>query len=107
MARWLSLWLLTETYSPRAMETAPPTSPARPAVRMGPVLVVTPATPTTMAATETMPSLAPSTPARSQLRRCAMSLRWGSFSWVVISCASLIIPANHSREWAASKVRMS
>ena len=30
-ARWLSRWLLTETYSPSAIETAPPISAARPA----------------------------------------------------------------------------
>lgn len=73
-ARWLSLWLLTETYSPKAIDTAPPTSPATPAVRIGPCAAVTLATPTTIAATETMPSLAPRTPARNQFSREEWSL---------------------------------
>ena len=37
-ARWVSRWLLTDTYSPSAIEIAPPTSPARPAARMGALL---------------------------------------------------------------------
>ncbi len=67
----LSRWLLTETYSPSAIDTAPPIAAAIPAVAMGPVAVVAPATPTTTAAVETMPSLAPSTPARSLLSFCS------------------------------------
>src|SRR6476661_2289902 len=39
-ACWLSFWLLTETYSPNAIEMAPPTTPAAPAIRMGPDAVV-------------------------------------------------------------------
>ena len=35
-ARSLSRWLETETYSPSAIDTAPPTRPASPAVKMGP-----------------------------------------------------------------------
>ena len=35
-ARWLSRWLETDTYSPSAIDTAPATSPASPAVKMGP-----------------------------------------------------------------------
>src|SRR5690606_21160748 len=83
-ARSLSRWLLTDTYSPSAIEMAPPTRPATPAVRMGATELVAPATPTTMAATETIPSLAPSTPARSQLRRLAKPPPWGSFEWVTV-----------------------
>jgi hypothetical protein len=64
-----SRWLDTDTYSPSAIDTAPATRPAMPAVNSGPRSVVTPATPTTSPATDTMPSLAPSTPARSQFSR--------------------------------------
>ena len=53
-----SRWLDTDTYSPRAIDTAPATRPAMPAVNSGPRSVVTPATPTTSPATDTMPSLA-------------------------------------------------
>ena len=42
--------------------------------------LVAPATPTTIAATDTIPSLAPRTPARSQFRRCTRSLLWGSLA---------------------------
>src|SRR5688572_15545248 len=69
-ARSVSRWLLTDTYSPSAMDTAPATNPATPAVRIGPRALVAPATPTTRPAVETIPSLAPSTPARSQFIRC-------------------------------------
>ncbi len=67
----LSRWLLTETYSPSAIDTAPPTAAAMPAVAIVPVSAVAPATPTTTAAVETIPSLAPRTPARNALRRCS------------------------------------
>src|SRR5689334_17440802 len=72
VASWASSesrWLDTDTYSPRAIDTAPATRPAMPAVNSGPRSVVTPATPTTSPATDTMPSLAPSTPARNQFSR--------------------------------------
>src|SRR5258708_16979607 len=44
----VSRWLLTDTYSPNAIEIAPATSPATPAVRIGPRVAVAPATPVTM-----------------------------------------------------------
>ncbi len=81
-ARWLSRWLDTETYSPSAIDTAPATSPASPAVKMGPRAEVAPATPMTMPATDTIPSLAPSTAARSQLSRPALPAACGSSGWV-------------------------
>ncbi len=71
--RWASRAPLTEMYSPSAIEIAPPTSAAVPAATTGPVPAPAPATPTSTAATETMPSFAPSSPARSQLSRAALA----------------------------------
>jgi hypothetical protein len=62
----VSRWVLTETYSPSAIDSAPATNPAIPAAKIGPRSVVAAATPMAIPATETMPSLAPSTPARNQ-----------------------------------------
>ena len=62
----VSRWVLTETYSPNAIDTAPATRPALPAVNTGARSTVAAATPTTMPAVETIPSLAPRTAARSQ-----------------------------------------
>ena len=95
--RSLSRWLLTDTYSPRAIERAPPTSPATEAARMGPSCGVAPATPTAMADTDTMPSLAPRTPARSQLSRFASPPECGSPAWVVSTSAT---PPSQARQLA-------
>src|SRR5690606_29998684 len=65
----------TDTYSPAAIDMAPATVPAMPAERIAPGVPPPAATPTTRPATDTMPSLAPSTAARSQPAR---SLRWDS-----------------------------
>ncbi len=70
----------TETYSPTAMDMDPASRPARPAVRRVARSSVAPATPTTSPAVETTPSLAPSTAARSQLRRVPSAPRCSS-SW--------------------------
>src|SRR3954462_2840378 len=64
-----SRWELTETYSPAALEGAPATSPAIPAVMMAARDASEAATPRTRLAVETMQSFAPSTAARSQLER--------------------------------------
>ena len=66
---------LTETYSPAAIDRAPATSPAIPAVTIAAADAPEAATPSTRLAVDTMPSLAPSTAARSQLERW---LRWTS-----------------------------
>jgi len=61
----VSRWVDTEMYSPVAIEKAPALRAAMPAVAMTGTDWVAAATPITVAATETMPSFAPSTPARS------------------------------------------
>ena len=71
----MSDWELTETYSPAAIDMAPATRAATPATRIGPLPCEAAATPTIRLAVETMPSLAPSTAARSQPTR---SMRWDS-----------------------------
>lgn len=53
----------TETYSPAAIDIAPATVPARPIISTVAAGAPALATPTTMPATDTMPSLAPSTAA--------------------------------------------
>src|SRR3954467_13015289 len=60
-----------------------------PAVRMGPVATVAPATPTTRPAVDTMPSLAPSTPARSQFSRPDRAPSCRSPGCVLISAPSV------------------
>lgn len=68
----------TEIYSPNAMDIAPPITVAA-AIAIVEVEDVAPAMPTTVAATDTMPSLAPSTAARRRL----------SFSWYpLLVCGS-------------------
>ena len=59
----------TDTYSPSAIDTAPATNPAMPAVRMAVRVELAAATPSSRAAVEMMPSFAPSTIARSQPTR--------------------------------------
>src|SRR6478672_10417994 len=66
---------LTDTYSPAAIDRAPATRPAIPAVTIAAPDAPDAATPKTRLAVDRMPSLAPSTAARSQLDRW---LRWTS-----------------------------
>jgi hypothetical protein len=63
----LSFCELTETYYPAAIDIAPAIRPAIPAVKITLLFAVAPATPTTKPEIETIPSLAPSTAALSQL----------------------------------------
>src|SRR3546814_17123834 len=73
-----SLWEDTDTYSPTAIDSAPATRPATPAVRTAPSDAPPPIIPTIRQAVDTMPSLAPSTAALSQptrVDRCS-SLWW-------------------------------
>jgi hypothetical protein len=56
----------TDTYSPAAIDKAPAAIAAIPASMIVAWLAEAPATPKMIAAVETTPSLAPSTPARSQ-----------------------------------------
>src|SRR4051812_14978007 len=71
----VSRWELTETYSPAAIDSAPATRPAMPAVTIAVTDAPDAATPRTRLAVERMPSFAPRTAARSQLDR---PLRWTS-----------------------------
>jgi hypothetical protein len=68
-ARSLSRCELTDTYSPTAMEPAPATTAAVPAVSTALRDAPEATTPIIRLATETMPSSAPRTAARSQLAR--------------------------------------
>ncbi len=77
----MSRCVLTDTYSPSAIDTAPATRPAKPAVAISLVTVVAAATPITSPAVEMIPSLAPSTPARSQFNRLANDPPCGSWAW--------------------------
>ena len=54
---------LTDTYSPAAIDMAPATSPATPAIKTSFCVAAAAATPTIRLAVERMPSLAPSTAA--------------------------------------------
>ena len=92
-ARSESRWLLTETYSPDAIASAPANSPARPAVRIAVRDELAPATPTTRPAVETIPSLAPSTAARSQFSRAAMPPPCGS-GWAPGAPRASLIPSS-------------
>jgi hypothetical protein len=68
-ARSASCWELTDTYSPAAIEVAPPTSPATPASYTAFRDAAAAATPMTRLAVDTIPSFAPSTAGRSQPAR--------------------------------------
>jgi microcystin-dependent protein len=68
-ARSASRWELTDTYSPAAIEVAPPTSPATPASNTAFRDAAAAATPMTRLAVDTIPSFAPSTAGRSQPAR--------------------------------------
>src|SRR3954471_13245099 len=95
---------LTETYSPAAIDSAPATSPAIPAVTIAVPDAPEAATPSTRLAVDTMPSLAPSTAARSQLERW---LRWTSEPIVeALTQARLLLrPARRLGHRDASRTR--
>jgi hypothetical protein len=58
-------WARIDTYSPAAIEKAPPTRPARPASLTAPGEELAPAIPRMSATFETNPSLIPKTAARA------------------------------------------
>ena len=69
---------LTEMYSPTAIDSAPATRPASPAVTSVERELLAAATPMTSPATDKMPSFAPSTAARSHPARSSPS---SSMAW--------------------------
>ncbi|CAN1722090.1 protein of unknown function [Hyphomicrobium sp. 1Nfss2.1] len=71
----VSAWELTDTYSPAAIDMAPATAPAIPAMSTLVFELSAAATPEIRLAVERMPSLAPSTAARSHPTR---PLKWSS-----------------------------
>jgi hypothetical protein len=73
-ACWVSRWVLTDTYSPSAIDTAP----ATPVVNITGDAVVAPATPTTRPAVDTIPFLAPSTRAPASSGRLVTFAACGS-----------------------------
>ena len=86
--------MLTETYSPVPMLSAPAVSAAMPAITIVPRSSVAPATPITTPAVDTMPSLAPSTAARSQLSR---EPTWSPISsWKCCGSSSVPISSAHA-----------
>ena len=104
-----SRWVLTETYSPVPMLRAPAVRAAMPAITIAPLSSVAPATPITTPAVETMPSLAPSTAARSQLSR--VPTLSPSSSWKCRGSSSVPISSAHASDrrsqWCrATKVRL-
>src|SRR5689334_20339348 len=86
----LSRCELTDPYSPAAIDPAPATSAAAPAVNTPARLASAAATPTMSAAVEVMPSLAPSTAARSHPTRW---LSWRS-TWAAVDG----MPSSNSRD---------
>ena len=65
----MSDWALTDTYSPAAIDMAPATKAAMPDNNMDSPVAPDAAIPVIRLAVDTMPSLAPSTAARSQPTR--------------------------------------
>lgn len=76
----------TETYSPAAIDIAPATVAAIPAVSTAASPAPLAATATTTPATETMPSLAPSTAARSQPTRSVRCSSGWRLRWRRVVC---------------------
>ena len=100
-ARSASRCELTDTYSPAAIDSAPATSPAIPAVTIAVLDAPDAATPSTRLAVDTMPSLAPSTAARSQLERW---LRWTSGDAAALTSEATATRCGASAITAASAV---
>jgi hypothetical protein len=65
----MSVWELTETYSPAAIDKAPATKAATVAKTIGSTVLLAAATPIAKLETEIIPSLAPKTAALNQLLR--------------------------------------
>ena len=69
-----SRWLVTDTHSPAAIDSAPASRPATPVVSTSPGAIPVAATPSTRARLDTSPSLAPKTAARNVPARVSRDL---------------------------------
>ena len=95
-ARSVSDCELTETYSPAAIDIAPATRPAMPAIKMLFALASAAATPRIRLAVETIPSFAPRTAARSHPIRPILCLSICSIEFILFVMYLLMFG---SQEW--------
>ena len=105
---------LTETYSPAAIDIEPATRPATPAMSTARGSLSAAATPSTRLAVDTMPSLAPSTAARSQPMRVVRCRSAGCgftdalvTSESIVTGVSAVAPSDHSGQASGPRTASS